>query len=97
MVLDWGFPPNEICVEAVRCLQEEGVEVWWFDADPRVARQAHASVGKSVEAFDAQVSEIKKQSGALQALYGRRKVTTLRPDGTYLPHQSVFDTMFLDF
>ena len=91
--LDWGFPPR--CLWIVRRLADAGVNVWWFDAEPEVAKKHFLSRGDVHEtAFDEQIANIKASRGAIMELFGDRVISALNADGTHVSCEQIYAQIF---
>jgi hypothetical protein len=91
--LDWGFPPR--CLWIVRRLVDGGVEPWWFDADPEIAKKHFLSRGDVHEAaFDEQIAKIKASRGAIMELFGDRVISALNADGTHVSCEQIYAQIF---
>jgi AAA domain len=87
--LDWGFPPR--CLWIVRRLIDGGVEPWWFDADPEIAKKHFLSRCDVPEAaFDEQIANIKTSRGAIMELFGDRVISALNADGTHVSCEQIY-------
>src|SRR5262249_48687377 len=40
IILSWGFVPDKSLLTYLQALKDKGVEMWWFNADRLVAREA---------------------------------------------------------
>jgi hypothetical protein len=93
VAVDWGFPPAKLGV--VSDFKEEGVDLWWFDADKTAARKKYVERGgQALGAFDAQVSSIEKAWPFISELVCDHIITTLNPNGKYMAPQQIFLRMF---
>jgi len=91
--LDWGFPPR--CLWIVRRLVDGGVEPWWFDADPEIAKKYFLERGDvSVSAFDEQVANIKAARETIMEVFGDRIISVLKLDGTRLEYDAIYAQIF---
>jgi hypothetical protein len=91
--LDWGFPPH--CLRIVRRLVDAGVEPWWFDANPEVAKKHFLSRGDVSEtAFDEQIANIKAAQPAIMELFGEHVISTLNADGTHVSGEQIYAEIF---
>jgi hypothetical protein len=91
--IDWGFPLTNLCI--VRQLQDEGVDIWWFDGDRAAARQAFAHRDPLCLAnFDSQLSSIEKEWAQIQEIIGDRVVETVTPGPVHTKPDRIFEQMF---
>ena len=91
--MDWGFPPR--CLWIVRRLVDGGVEPWWFDADPEIAKKYFLERGDvSVTAFDEQVANIKAARETIMEVFGDRIISVLKLDGTRLDYDAIYAQIF---
>ncbi|MCX6981936.1 MAG: hypothetical protein NTV08_14450 [Verrucomicrobia bacterium] len=97
VVVTWGFPPNQDCIELIEKFQKVGFAAWWFAADHQVARNRYIErdgIEKTVKFFDPQIEQLSKASSILNALYENRTIETLVAIG-YKPlaeiHQPIFN------
>jgi hypothetical protein len=91
--LGWGFPPR--CLWIVRRLADAGVNVWWFDAEPEVAKKHFLHRGDVPEtAFDEQIANIKASREAIMELFGDRVISALNADGTHVSCEQIYAQVF---
>jgi hypothetical protein len=91
--LDWGFPPRLLWI--VRKLADAGVSIWWFDADPEVAKKHflhRADVSEA--AFDEQIANITASRGAIMEVFGDRVISAFRADRTHVPCEEIYVQLF---
>jgi hypothetical protein len=90
--LDWGFPAN--CLPIVRQLAEAGVELWWFEADPRLAKPHFLNRRPKGEAdFNEQVTNIEKSREEIMGVFANHVVHALTSDGKHAPCQEIYAQM----
>jgi hypothetical protein len=102
VILDQGFVPHPETIEHLKVLKEQGVDLWWFNADRVVARQAFAERNESLEpqnqisleAFDRQMGLIETHWDSLDSLFQPNILETLRPDRSRLDHEIIYRAMF---
>ena len=91
--LDWGFPPQ--CLPIVRRLADAGIDLWWFDAEPVVAKKYFLQRGTvSQSAFDTQVALIESARHQIMPLFRDHVVTVITSDGVHLPNDDIYARMF---
>ncbi|HEU0049639.1 MAG TPA: hypothetical protein VFQ43_18775 [Nitrososphaera sp.] len=91
--LDWGFPPR--CLPIVRRLADVDVELWWFEADPHLAKKyflERATVSEA--AFDEQMANIEASRRAIMELFGQHVIRVFREDGMRVPCEEIYAQMF---
>lgn len=91
--LDWGFPPR--CLSIVRRLADAGVELWWFEADPQLAKKYfldRATVSET--AFNEQMANIEASRRAIMDLFGQHVIRVFREDGARVPYEEIYAQMF---
>ena len=92
-VVDWGFPPE--CLPIVRKLKASGVEVWWFDADAKAAREAFIKRGGiSLVAFDRQTTKIQHILTDILSVFNPNVICALGRDGKYLSPEDIYSRVF---
>lgn len=92
VVLDWGFPAH--CLPWVQELQFSGVNLVWFDADIRRARENYLGRKKGdLVCFDSQVAAI-KQAGFPNKLRDCIVVESLPASGEFLSRSAIESRIF---
>lgn len=92
VVLTWGFHPGDFAI--IQALKSAEAELWWFDADEEAARERFLARGTGAAAsFDAQLSRINAVRDEIEACFAPRIIQTLRPDGSFLSCEEIFDMM----
>ncbi len=84
IVVTWGFPPNQPCIELIRRFQAAGFTAWWFDADYAVARIRYVDregLERTEKFFDPQIQKLTQATSSLKALYLKHTITTLTNEG----------------
>jgi hypothetical protein len=93
IVIDWGFPPN--CLPMVSAFQHHGVALWWFDGDREAARRSFIRRGDvAITAFNWQMRSIEQRWSKIKAVIGKHMIRTVKPDGSYMPQEKIFQLMF---
>ena len=93
VVIDWGFPPAWL--QVVRDFKDEGVDIWWFDADIEAARRKFIERAKhSVEDFDRQVARIQAGWEMIADVFESHLIMALSGNGTYVSPEEIFRRMF---
>jgi hypothetical protein len=91
--LDWGFPPR--CLPIVQRLADAGIELWWFEADPQLAKKFlldRATVSEA--AFNEQMANIEASRRAIMELFGQNVIRPFREGGARVPHEQIYAQMF---
>jgi predicted kinase len=92
VVIDWGFAPARLGV--VRNLKEEGVEIWWFDADRAAAQRKYVERGdRALERFEAQIARIETTWSQIAEVFGTHIIVTLNSNAIYMPSEAIFRQM----
>lgn len=90
VVIDWGFPPS--CLNIVRALQKQGVQVWWFDGDRAAARRKFIERGTVwVECLDIQMIDIESEWKEIAAVIGANVLNVLDKDGMFLSPEAIYE------
>jgi hypothetical protein len=92
VVVNWGFPPRFL--DVIQRFKDEGLEPWWFDADPEAARRAFVARGDvPLQAFQTQMAAIQEGWRNIEATFRPNIITTLFPDDTRLPAEVIYKMM----
>lgn len=94
LILEWGFPPGDYCLNLVSRIAAGGIPAWWLDGDMAALRHSHEAAGKNLERFDHQAKLIREHRAALHRFYGERVIQRVNPRGEYLPAADVCARMF---
>lgn len=93
VILDWGFPP--VWLKVIRDFKDEGVDIWWFDADIGAARLKFIEGAEhSIDNFDRQIARIEEAWPMIAELFELRVIRTLCANGIYLSPEEIFRRMF---
>jgi hypothetical protein len=92
VVIDWGFPPEHL--KAVRRMSEAGIVLWWFTADPSVARREFVKRQQpSVEMFDVQMKKIQSSLTDIESVFGSHNINALPSSGLYASPEKILECM----
>lgn len=89
VVLDWGFPPE--CLDMVREMKREGVEIWWFDGD-RVEARNQFLTRRTVPVckLDIQIKKIKFHWQDIINLFGPNQIDVIDSSGQRMPPEEIW-------
>jgi hypothetical protein len=92
-VIDWPYnPPWDLTL--VVTLQNAGIPVWWFDADPQAAQKSFDERGEgNPQDFAAHSQANQQWRTAVARIYGERHLRTLHADGSRLSREQVWTTI----
>ncbi len=94
IVIDWGFPPD-VCLNTVRWLSENGVEIWWFDGDREAARISFLRRSPELEqALDIQMEKIVRFDTEIKDLFEDHQINSVTLGPKYLSHKKIYKTLF---
>lgn len=88
IIFNWGFSVQYLTTASA--LKRSGFSSWWFNADEDQARSEFNRMGKSLKAFDIQVSGIKSILPQILELFAPNIVTTLSPTGKRLSPELIW-------
>jgi len=90
VVWDWGFPPHRYpCLAELKKL---GAVLWWFDAPCSKAHDKFLLRRRgTIQDFNGQAMSIQKYWPQIREIFEPNILVTLRPDGTYLSSEEVFN------
>jgi hypothetical protein len=92
VVLDWGFPPQLIYFAEE--LSENGVELWWFDADRRRARDEFIRRDTvPVAALDIQMLAVQEYWEAIRELFHPNIILVLDAEGMRMEPNAIWQTI----
>ena len=95
VVFDWGFPTN--CLNVVEALKTAGVQVWWFNGDHEMARNAFLKRGGlQIQSFDKQVADIRRDWEQIMSVFGPNILKTLMHNGKYLHPRRIYRYIFVN-
>jgi hypothetical protein len=95
LALDWGFPPNDLCLAMVRRLHRAGVIGWWFDGDWRAAFDSFCNrPDHSVEAWDIQLPKIEAAWPQIKEIFGDRRIDVVTSGPTHMEPDEIHKRMF---
>jgi hypothetical protein len=84
VVVTWGFPPNEACLNCIRRFRDSGFTPWWFNADQTVARERYImrnGIQETEQLFDPQMVRIVQAKPDVDDIYQGHTIQTLSNDG----------------
>jgi hypothetical protein len=94
VVLNWGFPTCYLYF--AQDIKTRGVQIWWFDAEHSIARNAFLKRGSiSLPSFDNQVDYIRKDWKKIESTFSPNILKTLQDDGNYLAPDKIYNHIFM--
>src|ERR1035438_8248846 len=97
-VIDWGFPPA--CLNKVRWVTTQGVEIWWFDGDREAAKTSFTKRGQSgqhpatMQALKIQLAAIEASWSQIGKVFGAHIIRSVEDGPQYLGPDRIFEAMF---
>jgi len=95
ILLNWGFPVNWLPL--VERLKQNGVVLWWFEADAEHAISEFIRRGDvSLAAFERQMKALADSHEVIEAVFRPNIITTLDDEGRRMEPEEIYRRVFLD-
>lgn len=94
IVIDWGF--KVLALPVVEAFKSAGFNMWWFNADHKIARLAFIKRGGGEDAeFDSQVNDINREWRNINNIFSPNIIeNALNLNMEYMHSQNIYNHIF---